>query len=200
MEMEDRESAGTDYVLAMLDALLLAAWSLPLDDSDHLGQGLKYTTGISGAPVQHAILLLRKTERYGDDAVGTRTFSPEKAESRTRWNGPNTGPGPEWGLPSRPPRYLIQKTQCEGCRTRRLHALLDDGEFLSAPPKGQNTTLTRSPGRISRDSSVRRAANEGHSSNKAFALELDPGAPTMERYISKPGATATPAPQATIWP
>ncbi|KAI3528930.1 hypothetical protein CSPX01_15882 [Colletotrichum filicis] len=155
MEMKDRESAGTDYVLAMLGALLLAA------------------------------CLLRKTERYGDDAVGTRTFSPEKAESRTRWNGPNTGPGPERGLPSRPPRYLIQKTQCEGCRTRRLHELLDDGEFLSAPPKGQNTTLTHSPGRISRDSSVRRAANEGHSSNKAFALELDPGAPTMERYISK---------------
>ncbi|KAK1539140.1 uncharacterized protein CCOS01_00454 [Colletotrichum costaricense] len=130
MEMEDRESAGTDYVLAMLGALLLAAWFLPLDASNRLGQGLKYTTGISGAP----------------------------------------------------------------------HELLDDGEFLSAPPKGQNTTLTHSPGRISRDSSVRRAANEGHSSNKAFALELDPGAPTMERYISKPGATATPAPQATIWP
>ncbi|KAK1466664.1 hypothetical protein CCUS01_07274 [Colletotrichum cuscutae] len=72
--------------------------------------------------------------------------------------------------------------------------------ILSAPPKGRNTTLTHSPGRISRDSSVRRATNEGHSSNKTFALELDLGVPTMERYISKPGATATPAPQAIIWP
>lgn len=57
MEMEDRESAGTDcHVLAVLGALLLAAWFLPLNDSDHLGQVLKYTTGMSGAPVQHAIL------------------------------------------------------------------------------------------------------------------------------------------------